>query len=106
MSDHTMRGQFHHLWTKAVGAPGYDKREWQDFEKALGLFVLPASEDAVEDILLAQRLIRAAGRMLSRLELDSEQRARLEESLHTCEHLIASADAGVTAVLLKLRRSE
>ena len=26
----------HVLWTKAVGAPGYDKREWMDLESILG----------------------------------------------------------------------
>lgn len=25
----------HRLWTKAVGTPGYDKREWKELEKLL-----------------------------------------------------------------------
>jgi hypothetical protein len=26
---------FHRLWTKAVGKPGYVKRDWQELEEAL-----------------------------------------------------------------------
>lgn len=25
--------KFHHLWSKAVGSPGYDKGEWLDLER-------------------------------------------------------------------------
>jgi hypothetical protein len=27
-----LHGIFHTLWTKAVGTPGYSKREWQELE--------------------------------------------------------------------------
>jgi hypothetical protein len=37
MSDATMTtySTLHRLWTRAVGTPDYDKREWQAFERAL-----------------------------------------------------------------------
>lgn len=37
---------FHGLWTKAVGAPGYDKEQWLKFEKglAMALKIEPESE--------------------------------------------------------------
>lgn len=34
VSPHEMH-LFHELWTKAVGAPGYDKSKWQALERQL-----------------------------------------------------------------------
>jgi len=31
---------FHRLWTKAVGTPGYDKRQWQDLNHAIETLAL------------------------------------------------------------------
>jgi len=32
--DNTIK-KMHHLWTKAIGTPNYDKEEWKDLEKDL-----------------------------------------------------------------------
>ena len=35
MDDKEIINKMHHLWTKAIGNPDYNKEEWKDFEKYL-----------------------------------------------------------------------
>ena len=35
MDDKEIINKMHHLWTKAIGNPDYNKEEWKDFEKDL-----------------------------------------------------------------------